>query len=162
MVGSALEVASMFVVYNAAKEALMDPETHHVSLPRVCLAGSIAGTSSHARTHAHDHALTVCPVRAGVATATFLTPVELIKCRLQVQTGGGESGAAARRSTPPAAASVLTAAAATPGGAQQRPQFRGTMHCIMHTIKTEGPFGLWRGWWRYTHAHNSSAVVSAH
>jgi hypothetical protein len=47
MVGSAMEVASMFVVYNAAKEALMDPETHHVSLPRVCLAGSIAGTSPH-------------------------------------------------------------------------------------------------------------------
>jgi len=43
MVGSAMEVASMFLVYNAAKEALMDPETKQISLPRVCLAGSVAG-----------------------------------------------------------------------------------------------------------------------
>ncbi|ELR11916.1 carrier superfamily protein [Acanthamoeba castellanii str. Neff] len=126
MIGSAMEVASMFVVYNAAKEALMDPETHHVSLPRVCLAGSIAG----------------------VATATFLTPVELIKCRLQVQTGGeaghAAAGAAARGATPPAASAMSAAAA---GGAQQQLRYRGTMHCIMHTLKTEGIPGLWRGWW---------------
>jgi hypothetical protein len=57
MVGSALEVASMFVVYNAAKEALMDPETHHVSLPRVCLAGSIAGTSSHTHSRTRTRSL---------------------------------------------------------------------------------------------------------
>jgi len=87
-----------------------------------------------------------------VATATFLTPVELIKCRLQVQTGGeaghAAAGAAARGATPPAASAMSAAAA---GGAQQQQQlrYRGTMHCIMHTLKTEGIPGLWRGWWRY-------------
>jgi hypothetical protein len=51
----------MFVVYNAAKEALMDPETHHVSLPRVCLAGSIAGNQQHEHTHTHTHMNTHTP-----------------------------------------------------------------------------------------------------
>jgi len=114
MVGSAMEVASMFLVYNAAKEALMDPETKQISLPRVCLAGSVAG----------------------VATATFLTPVELIKCRLQVQTGQEGSHAILR-----------PAAVSTPAQGASSLLYRGTIHCIAHTIRAEGPLGLWRGWW---------------
>ncbi len=60
-----MEVASMFVVFNATKEILIEKGSQQLSLPRVCVAGGVAG----------------------IATASFLTPVELIKCRMQVQKG---------------------------------------------------------------------------
>ena len=53
---------------------------------------------------------------SGMASAFVLTPVELIKCRIQVQ----------QMSTEPA-------------------KFKGPIDCVMQTVRAEGVKGLWKG-----------------
>merc|ERR1719422_1118077 len=67
---------------------------------------------------------------SGCCAAFVLTPVELVKCRLQVQAGL-------------AAAAEATAAAAT-GTAAPR-LYKGPVDCIMQIVRAEGVQGLWRG-----------------
>lgn len=96
LLGSMAENALLFWAYNHCKRALGEEPGKELSLLQLSLAGAGAG-----------------------ALAPFVnTPVELVKCRLQVQSS--------------AAAGSFT-------------QYKGPIDVIVQTVKSDGFFGLYRG-----------------
>jgi len=112
MIGAILENASLFLVYNHVQTMIREYTTpnynnrsqHQVPLPMsiVFFAGALSGTSA----------------------SFFLTPIELIKCKLQVQeTFTYESGR-----------NITT-----------NPRYNGPWNVIKHTLKTHGISGFYCG-----------------
>eukprot|EP00980_Cylindrotheca_fusiformis_P006914 scaffold1442_cov128-Cylindrotheca_fusiformis.AAC.35 len=110
LLGSMAENALLFWAYSHCKKALGETEGgEELSLFRLALAGAGAG-----------------------ALAPFVnTPVELVKCRLQVQNSTG------------------VATAAIPGASGSSSQrfrlYKGPIDVVVQTVKTEGLVGLYRG-----------------
>ncbi|CAK9047647.1 Mitochondrial substrate carrier family protein S (Carnitine/acylcarnitine translocase) (CAC) (Solute carrier family 25 member 20 homolog B) [Durusdinium trenchii] len=100
LLGSMAECASLFVSYGYVKKFLgVDEEAATLSAPVPFWKLVLAGGGS------------------GFASTCVLTPVELIKCRLQAQLN-------------------------QPTTSQS---YRGPIDCILRTVRAEGVTGLWRG-----------------
>jgi len=96
MIGSMAEISCLMTSYGFAKR-YMGERSGGAELPmwKKSLAGGFAG----------------------ISTALVLTPVEFVKCRMQVQHTAAYNG----------------------------PQYRSSVDCILKTIKFDGPQGLFRG-----------------
>ncbi|RGB35724.1 mitochondrial carrier domain-containing protein [Rhizophagus diaphanus] len=113
MIGAMLENASLFLVYNHIQTMVREfktpnynNESQHqapLSMSVVCLAGGLSGTTA----------------------SFFLTPIELIKCKLQVQ----ETFTYKMERN-----SLIT-----------NPRYNGPFDVIKHTLKTHGISGFYRG-----------------
>lgn len=116
LLGSMAECATLFVAYGYMKRALnVDEDKATLSNPVPMWKYFVSGAGS------------------GCCSAFVLTPVELVKCRLQVQAGaeaaaasGGALGSA-KPIAPPAHV------------------YRGPADCIAHIVRTEGVRALWLG-----------------
>lgn len=104
LIGSMMENASLFVAYGYIKKALaVDEDAASLANPVPFWKLLAAGAGS------------------GFASTCVLTPVELIKCRLQAQLNGPAVGSSTQ---------LL---------------YKGPVDCILRTVKAEGVTGLWRG-----------------
>lgn len=100
LVGMMFETAVLFVVYGQLKLLLQKDPNVPLTIPQFCIAGGLSGG----------------------ATSFVLTPVELIKCRLQIQKGRvGDAKAL------------------------QEMKYKGPWDCLKMVVKEEGPKGLFRG-----------------
>ncbi|RUP50532.1 mitochondrial carrier domain-containing protein, partial [Jimgerdemannia flammicorona] len=119
-----LENAALFVGYKQIQRTIRDlfstPEQRAayaqitdeddlpaLTIPQLFLSGAISGTFA----------------------SLILTPVELIKCKLQIQLG-----------------SAFTAPITTTSLSYTHPiHYRGPLHVILHTLRIHGPAGFYRG-----------------
>lgn len=123
LLGSMAECATLFVAYGYMKKKLgVDESAATLAQPVPMWKYFLSGAGS------------------GVCSAFVLTPVELVKCRLQVQAG---TAAAAASSASSASASAAAAAAAAKAPAMRI--YSGPADCIASILREEGPRGLWRG-----------------
>lgn len=121
IVAAMLENASLFMSYSELQDVIRrfnsQPMSHDLSLPQLALAG--AG--------------------AGAITSFLLTPVELVKCKMQVQMiAPGPLSASIPEST---AAAALNSRSLGPNS---RP-LPGPIAILTSVIRTEGLRGLWLG-----------------
>ncbi|KAG2031359.1 mitochondrial carrier [Suillus americanus] len=120
IVAAMLENASLFMSYselqNVIRRINSQPLSHELSLPQLALAG--AG--------------------AGAITSFLLTPVELVKCKMQVQMIAPKPISA---SIPE---STATATLDSSLGPVSRP-LPGPIAVLMSVVRTEGLRGLWLG-----------------
>ncbi|KAE8264956.1 hypothetical protein A4X09_0g6810 [Tilletia walkeri] len=150
VLGATLENASLFFTYNSVKSA-------------------IASTSGVANVEDLGMpALALAAAAAGAAASVVLTPVELVKCRMQVQAMGRELAAAssvtaaasapAQQATASSSrafstsarqfsnASNSSASAATVRPAVPPPvKYPGPIPIILSIVRQHGPLGLWLG-----------------
>lgn len=120
IVAAMLENASLFVSYselqNVIRRINSQPLSHDLSLPQLALAGG----------------------GAGAITSFLLTPVELVKCKMQVQMIAPK----------PISVSIPESTAAGTLDSNLRPISRslpGPIAVLMSVIRTEGLRGLWLG-----------------
>jgi ornithine carrier protein len=120
IVAAMLENASLFMSYSELQDVIRrissQPLSQDLSLPQLALAG--AG--------------------AGAITSFLLTPVELVKCKMQVQMIAPK----------PLSASIPESTAAAALDSSLRPISRplpGPIAVLMSVIRTEGLRGLWLG-----------------
>jgi len=97
LLGSALDTAVIFCLYEEMKHFISARTGRTLQLSDLCLAGAATG----------------------IFTGLILTPIELIKCRIQAQRRG-----------------IVMA---------NIPSYAGTLDCIKQTIHTDGITGLFRG-----------------
>lgn len=107
LLGSMAECSVLFFAYGSMKDLLRVDEAasslaNPVPIWKYCVSGAASGCCS----------------------AFVLTPVELVKCRLQVQADSG---------------------AGLMGAARQGPRYKGVLDCVAHILRQEGPAGMWRG-----------------
>lgn len=95
LLGSMAEISCLMTSYGFAKRFLGERPGTELPMWKLALAGGFAG----------------------VGVSAVLTPVELVKCRMQVQHSA----------------------------AYQGPKYTGALNCIMQTVKSDGPQGLFRG-----------------
>ncbi|KAK8847526.1 hypothetical protein IAR55_005384 [Kwoniella newhampshirensis] len=141
IVGAACENAVLFLCYNKCKSAIVALRSdksrgRELSMPETALAAAGAG-----------------------ATASFvLTPIELIKCRMQVQMLAREGAFGATASslaptpgvhpfatTPSAGSSASTILLSTPRPNPNLAPPKGPLSLIVDTVRTSGLRGLWLG-----------------
>uniref|UniRef100_A0A7S0B0K7 Uncharacterized protein n=1 Tax=Pyrodinium bahamense TaxID=73915 RepID=A0A7S0B0K7_9DINO len=104
LLGSMAECSTLFVAYGAMKNALnVDEERATLANPVPMWKYGVSGAWS------------------GCCSAFVLTPVELVKCRMQVLSGSSSFG-------------NLPAA-----------KYSGPWECTKQILREEGPRGLWRG-----------------
>lgn len=120
IVAAMLENASLFLSYSELQDVIRrinsQPLSHDLSLPQLALAG--AG--------------------AGAITSFLLTPVELVKCKMQVQMIAPKPlSASIPESTAAAALDSSVASISRP--------LPGPIAVLMSVIRTEGLRGLWLG-----------------
>lgn len=120
IVAAMLENASLFLSYSELQDVIRrinsQPLSHDLSLPQLALAG--AG--------------------AGAITSFLLTPVELVKCKMQVQMIAPKPLSA---SIPESTAAAALDSSVTP---ISRP-LPGPIAVLMSVIRTDGLRGLWLG-----------------
>ncbi|KAG8713063.1 hypothetical protein FRC11_013412 [Ceratobasidium sp. 423] len=124
IVGAMAENASLFLAYNKIQDTLLQyshfrPSTNHkVTLDGIAIAGGGAGT----------------------VASFLLTPIELIKCKMQVQMIAAEARVAPILAVTGAEASV-TATLPRPSFGQ----LEGPVSLVASVIRTHGIRGLWLG-----------------
>lgn len=124
-----VENATLFFVYNrcqagilafSSKPAVVDGHKRELTIPELALAG--AG--------------------AGAVTSFFLTPIELVKCRMQVQMMGGGDGPAVVK-TPLSAPAGPSSSVRIPPVSSSGPL--GPFALVAEVVKQNGIRGLWLG-----------------
>ncbi|KAJ1561131.1 hypothetical protein HK405_004847 [Cladochytrium tenue] len=126
LVGSMLENSGLFFAYNQIQRLV-----RAVSSPEPMLrAGDSSGRSMQQQEPLSLAQLAVCGFLSGAVVATVLTPVELIKCKMQVVGVALHSGN-----------SVGTAKSA----AAAAPHYRGAWDIVGRTLREEGVRGFYRG-----------------
>lgn len=124
IIGAMAENASLFLAYNKVQQALLkyphfnSTTGHKITLDGIAIAGAGAGT----------------------VASFLLTPIELIKCKMQVQMIAAEAHVAPILATTGATASV-TAALPRPAFSQ----LQGPVGLVASVIKMHGVRGLWLG-----------------
>ncbi|KAG9121657.1 hypothetical protein FRC07_002305 [Ceratobasidium sp. 392] len=128
IVGAMAENASLFLAYNKIQQALQKyPHFNTGPGEKIPLGGiAIAGGG------------------AGTVASFLLTPIELIKCKMQVQMIAAEAHVAPILATTGASASV-TAAFPLPRPGPSFSQLQGPLSLITSIIQTHGFRGLWLG-----------------
>jgi ornithine carrier protein len=120
IVAAMLENASLFMSYsefqNVIRRINSQPSSHELSLPQLALAGG----------------------GAGAVTSFLLTPVELVKCKMQVQM------IAPKPLSVSIPESTVAATLDSSLGPVSRP-LPGPIAVLMSVIRTEGLRGLWLG-----------------
>lgn len=134
VLGAMAENATLFVVYNQAQAALRrvfpppplaDPklDAPHMSISQTAAAAALAG-----------------------AAASFvLTPVELVKCKMQVSNIAAEGALAAAGAPMPAAAAAAAGASAIPSTAAAAASPPGAIAFTRSILREYGVRGLWLG-----------------
>ncbi|EGC43471.1 amino acid transporter [Histoplasma capsulatum var. duboisii H88] len=116
LVGAALETSSLFFSYRVTQDLLK---------ATLCAPESSDGDSAAAG-ELPQSALLLCGAASGAFTSLLLTPVELIKCKMQVPP---ESGAASSSS----------------GSLVSNKKAPGPISLIVAVFRHEGLLGFWRG-----------------
>ncbi|KAG8747730.1 hypothetical protein FRC10_011858 [Ceratobasidium sp. 414] len=127
IVGAMAENASLFLAYNKIQQALQkyphfntDPG-QRIPLDGIAIAGGGAGT----------------------VASFLLTPIELIKCKMQVQMIAAEAHVVPILAT--TGATSVTATLPLPRAGPSFSQLQGPLSLIMSVIQTHGVRGLWLG-----------------
>ena len=134
-----MENATLFVTYNLVQGYLRD------------MSGMNAPSSSTSSSSLEADAerplsmgqLSIAAACAGAATSFVLTPVELIKCKMQVQMVARELDVLSARSTSPATA--VTGTVPRIVSSKAFADLDGPVKIFLETIRREGPTGLWLG-----------------
>ncbi|THH13296.1 hypothetical protein EW146_g6903 [Bondarzewia mesenterica] len=123
IVGAMAENASLFLAYgelqNAVRWISEIPATQQLSLPQLAIAAG----------------------GAGAITSFLLTPIELVKCKMQVQMLISPSNISAS----PAATELAAAAGLSPSAAASLRTLPGPLAIISNTFRTAGLRGFWLG-----------------
>lgn len=167
--GATLENATLFVTYNYVQGKLR--EINGTNSPSSSSSSSTSSLEADAEQPLSMGLLSIAAAAAGSATSFVLTPVELIKCKMQVQMVSREMDILASRVSQP---STLSSAAAASASASPRDgiaaaratsssamssassatrtlstrafaDLDGPVKIFMETLKREGPTGLWLG-----------------
>lgn len=112
LIGSMVECSTLFVSYGYMKKTLgVDEDAATLANPVPMWKYFVSGAGS------------------GCCSAFVLTPVELVKCRLQVQSG----------------LEAAAAGGAAAAGAAPMRTYAGPVDCVAQILREEGLRGLWRG-----------------
>ena len=128
--GATLENACLFFTYNRVQSIIRDVTGR--------TAGSQSSLQADAEAPLSMAQLAIAAAGAGSVTSFVLTPVELIKCKMQVQMIAEEQKLLAEKAAGKATASSMSRAA----------QFRnleGPVTILRRTLRTDGFRGLWLG-----------------
>ncbi|ORX33972.1 mitochondrial carrier domain-containing protein [Kockovaella imperatae] len=126
VIGAMAENATLFLVYNKCQDAI------------VAASSSSPGVSEKVlgkRRELSTPELALAAGAAGACASFILTPIELIKCRMQVQMLVREAGMSASTGGPASSARTL--------GTVAPPE--GPLSLIFSTLRTQGIRGLWLG-----------------
>ncbi|KAK6541042.1 hypothetical protein TWF694_008420 [Orbilia ellipsospora] len=134
LVGAAAENAGLFFSYTISQNVLR----------------KLAYQSYHPDEKLPMPALLTCGAISGAFCSLILTPIELIKCKMQVQAVSHESKATTKASMAghiPAVGRAYTTSsmAVAPGIAHQTPRYAGPIALISEVIKVHGIRGMWHG-----------------
>ncbi|KDN44897.1 mitochondrial carrier [Tilletiaria anomala UBC 951] len=135
VLGAVAENATLFFTYNAILRLL----AAHTLAP----LGATEGKAASAKPEDMNVSqLAIAAAGAGAVTSLVLTPVELIKCRMQVQM---ISASAISSSAAAASASLPVTAAPAQIKRLNPTNLQGPLEILTSTIRTEGVRGLWLG-----------------
>lgn len=142
IIGAALETSSLFFSYNTAKSFL----GNHWYTSTNDLEKSASGSEPELP----FHALILCGSFSGIVTSFLLTPIELVKCRMQVQmlypVSTSSSSSPSRPSssiqTAPISVRKLHIKSAVSSIAAKPP---GLLNLIFDVYRKEGIAAFWRG-----------------
>lgn len=135
IVGAALETASLFLSYNFARGVLAK---HWFS----ATSSDLRKNDSNPEANLPFTALLLCGSFSGIVTSFILTPIELVKCQMQVQMlypVNHSSSASLYKSLASAPAKNIKP---TPSSKAKPPGLFGT---IVGIYRKEGLIGFWRG-----------------
>jgi ornithine carrier protein len=145
--GATLENATLFFTYNFVQGHLRG-----MSGQEVAQSTSTSSIEADAERPLSMAQLSIAAACAGAVTSFVLTPVELIKCKMQVQMISREidilSGKAGNISPSTLKTPSMTGAASIPTRAISTRAFAGLdgpVKLITDTVRREGPSGLWLG-----------------
>ncbi|KAI5453625.1 mitochondrial ornithine carrier protein [Naganishia albida] len=135
LVGAACENACLFLTYNKFQDIILNIRPTIGGGP-----GSVDGKSRRRDLTLGELALAAGA--AGAAASFLLTPIELVKCRMQVQRLAQEGifGAA-----PPASAPLAGSSTRAYSTAAVKPKLQGPFAIVRSTIAAHGLKGLWLG-----------------
>lgn len=133
IVGAALENASLFLTYNAARGFIAKNWYHHPDGTDFELPFST---------------LLLCGSFSGVVTSFLLTPIELVKCRMQVQTlypSHPTPSAANTHASSTSAARISARNIHTNSGLFPLRHQPGPLELVVDVYRKEGLAAFWRG-----------------
>lgn len=131
IIGAALENASLFLTYNAAQKFIRQqwyyPGDVKQELPM--------------------HILLLCGSFAGSVTSFLLTPIELIKCRMQIQMlySPGSSTTSSAPSSSASTSSTTRIASRNIHTTIPQLKVQGPIELVLDVYRKEGLSGFWRG-----------------
>ncbi|CAO1630874.1 unnamed protein product [Parajaminaea phylloscopi] len=148
IVGATLENATLFFTYNAIQGQLRRYNASQSTSTAWSDRDAAPATTSSVQLDAQDplplSQLAIAAAGAGAATSFALTPVELIKCRMQVQMISAEASILAQAAASGKGAASVTASTAEALN-QARRSLPGPLTLFAATIRKEGVRGLWLG-----------------
>lgn len=146
MFGATLDNATLFFTYNAIQGQLRSYNAYRDPASSASLSPVTAKATSSIQLDAQSplpmSQLAIAAAGAGAATSFALTPVELIKCRMQVQMISVETGILAKAASSGAKGTATSTAEAL---SQARRLLPGPISLFAQTVRREGIRGLWLG-----------------
>lgn len=159
VLGATAENACLFFTYNYVQSLIRDATGQH--LP----TGLDSSRDAEAASPLSMGALSIAAAAAGAVTSLVLTPIELVKCRMQVQMISQEIQMADLAAAPKSSSSItstnpvkagvvvsnvrtFSTSAIIKNAASSREVFSkldGPVKIVMQTLRTEGLRGLWLG-----------------
>ncbi|VVT57148.1 uncharacterized protein SAPINGB_P005558 [Magnusiomyces paraingens] len=132
IIGAALENASLFLTYNAAQKFIRKhwyPET--------------LALNEENKQPLPLHILLLCGSFSGCVTSFILTPIELIKCRMQIQML--YSSAPASNTSSPPGSRIVSSRKIHTNTFTPSAKVQGPIDLILDVYRKEGVAGFWRG-----------------
>lgn len=151
IIGAVLENATLFFTYNAIQGQLRALNETRSPSSTATRSDTTSAIQLDAENPLPMSQLAIAAAGAGAATSFVLTPVELIKCRMQVQMISAEANILAReaaKASAGAAGDIVAAATTlttTEALNEARRALPGPVALIAQTIRKEGIRGLWLG-----------------
>ncbi|GHJ83912.1 hypothetical protein NliqN6_0314 [Naganishia liquefaciens] len=140
LVGAACENACLFLTYNKFQDII------------ITIRPTVGGDSDHASADGQKGRrqltlgeLAMAAGAAGAAASFLLTPIELVKCRMQVQRLAQEGIFASAPASASLSAATATRAYTTAAAAATKPKLQGPFEIVRSTIAAHGIRGLWLG-----------------
>lgn len=128
LIGSMLESSVLFLTYSKAQDFIRfttdTPKNTELSMPYICLAGSISG----------------------LCVSFFLTPIELIKCRLQVQDVlKSKPRISSNTKYPTKISSNVQLQSERNAHSAATIKRQGPLSIVTETLRKDGIFGMYKG-----------------
>jgi ornithine carrier protein len=148
--GATLEMATLFFTYNFVQGKLRDLNGMNVSSSSKSSSSSLEADAERPLSMKQ---LSVAAAAAGIVTSFVLTPIELVKCKMQVQMVSREMEWMARNASQEAgstlrgtaAGAVSSSNSARAGSTKAFAGLDGPVKIVRQILRQEGPSGLWLG-----------------